>query len=103
MFFSYAIVTPTTVTMYVDAEKLSLAVNGHLGDGVRIRPYDAIFEDSKLLGESLTKETTNPDQGSTEPSRKFLLSTKASWALSLNLGGEDKVEVGPPSLLSVLP
>ena len=27
-----------------------------------------------------------------EPKRKFMISTKASWALSLELGGEGKVE-----------
>lgn len=39
------------------------------------------------------KQKTNPaEKQSVEPKRKFMISTKASWALSLELGGEDKVE-----------
>ena len=32
------------------------------------------------------------DEQSAEPKRKYMISNKASWALSLELGGEDKVE-----------
>lgn len=37
-------------------------------------------------------ETNLTEKQSVEPKRKFMISTKASWALSLELGGEDKVE-----------
>lgn len=37
-------------------------------------------------------ETNLTEEQSVEPKRKFMISTKASWALSLELGGEDKVE-----------
>lgn len=37
-------------------------------------------------------ETNVAEKQSVEPKSKFMISTKASWALSLELGGEDKVE-----------
>ena len=35
---------------------------------------------------------TDSGETSVGPKRKFMISTKASWALNLELGGEDKVE-----------
>ena len=87
VFFSYAVVTPTTATLYVDDSKLPSDVKEHLGDKVTIRPYDAIFEDVAALSAELFK--TNED--STEK-KKFLTSTRASWALNKALGGEERVE-----------
>ncbi|CAI6333293.1 unnamed protein product [Periconia digitata] len=87
VFFSYAVVTPTTATLYVDDSKLPSDVKEHLGDKVTIRPYDAIFEDVTALSAELFK--TNEE--STEK-KKFLTSTRASWALNKALGGEDRVE-----------
>ncbi|KAL2052315.1 hypothetical protein ABVK25_007474 [Lepraria finkii] len=79
VFFSYAIVTPGAATLYVDSEKVGPDVKSHLGDKVQLRPYHAILEDVKMM--------------SLKPGlRKFMISTKASWALSLELGGEEKVE-----------
>ena len=93
MFFSYAIVTPTTATLYVDESKLNPEVVSHLGDAVQIRPYEAIFKDVKAMGESMKPDsTTNGVSNSEAPKRKFMISTKASWALSLLVGGEDKVD-----------
>ena len=40
------------------------------------------------MAESLAAESTEGKK----PRPKFMISTKASWALSLNLGGEDQVE-----------
>ncbi|KAE8150708.1 hypothetical protein BDV25DRAFT_129331 [Aspergillus avenaceus] len=85
VFFSYAIITPTTTELYVDADKLTPEVTAHLGQDVVIKPYDAIFSDAKALSEALKQE-------SGEAVSKFLLSNKASWALSLSLGGEEHVE-----------
>lgn len=60
----------------------------HLGENVQIKPYHSIFEDIIALKESLEpEEDRNP-----QPKKKFWISTKASWSLSLNLGGEEKVE-----------
>ena len=96
VFFSYAIITPSSATLYVDSEKLTPEVKLHLGDKVQIRPYDAILEDTKLLSSKADREhelESNAAENKTLPrKRKFLISTKASWALSLELGGKEKVE-----------
>ena len=85
VFFSYAVITPSSATLYINDSKIDDSVRKHLGPGIHIRPYEAIFEDVKVLGQSVaeSKET---------PKRKFLISTKASWALSLALGGEANLE-----------
>ena len=80
--------TPTTATLYVDSGKLTKDVEPHLGDKIQIKPYNAIIDDTKAMAESLASESTDQDK----PKTKFMISNKASWALSLNLGGEDKVE-----------
>jgi Xaa-Pro aminopeptidase len=87
VFFSYAVVTPTAVTLYVDESKLPEDVKTHLGDKVTIRPYDAIFEEITALSKDAFEAS-----GDAEPQKKFLTSNRASWALSKALGGEDKVE-----------
>ena len=96
VFFSYAIITPATATLYVDSNKFTPDVESHLGDKVQVRPYDAILEDVKLLSlkpDIEQKLQTNvAGKQSVEPKRKYMISTKASWALSLELGGEDEVE-----------
>lgn len=99
VFFSYAAITPTTATIYLDAEKLTADAKEHLGKDVTIRPYEALFTDLKSLSESAGSETqtngapkTNGDVSKKSKKPKFLISTKASWALSLDLGGEEKVD-----------
>ncbi|KAF2457175.1 peptidase M24 [Lineolata rhizophorae] len=87
VFFSYAIVTDTDASLYVNESKLSDEVKEHLGDAVKIRPYEAIYSEIEALTAANTKDL--PD-GSSQP--KFLLSTKASWALYESLGGGDMVE-----------
>lgn len=88
MFFSYASVTPKAATLYVDESKLDDKVREHLKKSVELRPYDAVFDDVKALSES-SKATDGENAAS---KTKFMLSTKASWALYQALGGEDKVE-----------
>lgn len=88
MFFSYASVTPRAATLYVDESKLDDNLRGHLKKSVELRPYDAVFDDVKALSES-SKAT---DGENAAAKTKFMLSTKASWALYQALGGEDKVE-----------
>lgn len=92
MFFSYAIVTPETATLYVDSAKFNSEVKSHLGDKVQVRPYDAILEDTKMLRLKPDLEKELETNASVVAKRKFMVSTKASWALSLELGGEEKVE-----------
>ncbi|KAF2666430.1 xaa-Pro dipeptidase [Microthyrium microscopicum] len=86
VFFSYALVTPTEATLYIDDTKLTDEVKSHLGDAVKIKPYNAIFEELAALKTSLQSVT------STGPETKYLIATKASWALSEGLGGEKNVE-----------
>ena len=96
VFFSYAIVTPTTASLYIDEEKLTAEVRDHLGDAVHIRPYGALLDDIRMLGlgsEAERELKSNTDEDASKiPPRKYMISTKASWALSLELGGEDKVD-----------
>ncbi|KAH7122811.1 putative Xaa-Pro aminopeptidase P [Dendryphion nanum] len=87
VFFSYAVVTPKDATLYVDESKLPQDVKDHLGDKVKIRPYEAIFEDVTALSASAAQSG-----GETDPKPKFLTSTRASWALNKALGGEERVE-----------
>lgn len=63
-------------------------MKSYLGENVQIKPYHSIFEDIVTLKESLEPE----EDINSQPKKKFLISTKASWSLSLNLGGEEKVE-----------
>lgn len=84
VFFAYAIVTPITAELYIDDDKLTPEVKSHLGQDVIIKPYDSIFADAKALSESRK-------QAAGEEGAKFLLSNKASWALSLNLGARNRL------------
>ncbi|KAF2158194.1 peptidase M24 [Myriangium duriaei CBS 260.36] len=86
VFFSYAVVTPTTSTLYIDDTKLVGNAKAHLA-GIEIRPYNAIFSDVEALAASMP--TTN---GADAPKKKYLISTKTSWALSKALGGDENVQ-----------
>jgi Xaa-Pro aminopeptidase len=83
VFFSYAVVTPSDATLYVDDSKLTAEVKSHVENVVKLRPYAAIFEDIKALSTSAQSST---------PKQKFLISNKASWALSESLGGSENVD-----------
>ena len=69
-------------------------MRSHLEDKVELRPYEAILEDVKTLGLEQDSKDTNkePSDESAAPKRKYMISTKASWALSLELGGENSVD-----------
>ncbi|KFY39396.1 hypothetical protein V494_03998 [Pseudogymnoascus sp. VKM F-4513 (FW-928)] len=98
VFFSYAIITPTSATLYIDSSKLSKEAQDHLAqNSISIRSYDAIFEDSAVLGRSIQASTSSGD-GSSKPAsqdtkvKKFMVSNKASWALKRALGGDANVD-----------
>ena len=93
VFFSYAVVTATAVTLYIDESKLAPDVKSHL-DGVTIRPYADLFTDITALtrNEDEPKSNGTANGASKAPKRKYLLSSKASWALSEALGGEKNTE-----------
>ena len=87
VFFSYAIVTPGSATLYVDIAKLSKDCQDYLAaNSVTVKPYEAIFDDARALAASarINGDSASPTQ--------YLMSTKASWALKLALGGDDLVE-----------
>lgn len=92
VFYSYAVVTATSASLYVDSVKLSTEVRSHLGDVVTVRPYECIFEETQQLSASMLNATVDGEQSSPSSKPKFLISTKTSWALSEALGGEDKAE-----------
>jgi Xaa-Pro aminopeptidase len=91
VFFSYATITPTTATLYVNSSKLSSECQAYLAESdVQVRPYEDVFRDVQALGETVV--TTNIDGSPESKVKKFLVSTKTSWALKRALGGETKVE-----------
>jgi Xaa-Pro aminopeptidase len=91
VFFSYATITSSTATLYVDSSKLSSECENYLAENnIYVRPYERIFEDSQVLGQSL--EVPSGDGSPEAKVKKFLVSTKTSWALKRALGGESKVE-----------
>ena len=83
VFFAYALVTHDSATLYINKKRLSTDVKDHL-HSVKIAPYEDIFADIKILGESIDGESSKD---------KILVSDKCSWALTLALG-ENKVILG---------
>lgn len=79
--------TPTSTSLYINEAKVTPEAKAHLANHVTLRPYDAVFGDAKALSSEVA-----PAEKTGSPTKKFLISTKASWALSLSLGGEEKVE-----------
>ena len=91
VFFSYAVVTPETATLYIDETKLDADALKKLAD-VAIRPYNAVFSEVSSLSAQLEAKHQEENSPASSTKSKFLLSTKGSWALAQALGGEDKVE-----------
>lgn len=88
VFFSYALVTRETATLFVDQSKLSKDSATHLeANGVSIQPYNAVYAAAEGLRASLAAQA-----GSDAARKKILISNKTSWALKQALGGEDAVE-----------
>jgi len=85
VFISYALVTLTDATIYIDESKLDEDVKKHLMN-VAIKPYDAIMSDLEIFSALITKSADDSKQNHTE----LLLTTDASWALSHTLGKDKK-------------
>ncbi|BFZ59617.1 hypothetical protein YB2330_000631 [Saitoella coloradoensis] len=81
VFFSFALITPTQVTLYIDESKLTEKAKAQLGEDVTVRPYDAIFSDCSVLSDSLKSDG------------KILITNKTSWALAKALGEKKCEEV----------
>lgn len=95
VFFSYAAVTHDSATLYVDSAKLDDKVYEHLHGSVDVKPYEALFSDLSVISEAANNPAAAEQNGDVETARKhskILVSKSASWALSLGLGGEEKVE-----------
>jgi Xaa-Pro aminopeptidase len=90
VFFSYAMITTQSSTLYVDESKLSDTVRDHLkSNGIDLKPYSDITADCQELYVSVKKQvsdTTDP------PPANFLISDKASWAIQIALGGDSAVD-----------
>lgn len=92
VFFSYATITPTAATLYIDSSKLSSDAKKHLEDNsISIQPYDAIFDDAQALGRSIQPQALE-DGAKPKPVKKFMVSNRTSWALKRALGGEATTE-----------
>jgi Xaa-Pro aminopeptidase len=91
VFFAYSIVTPDDATLFIDEAKLTDEVKAHLGDAVKIKPYDAIFEECTVLNDRFLKFNQDAIEHK-GPTKKYLISKSSSWALSEGLGGEAHVE-----------
>ncbi|KAI6247274.1 putative Xaa-Pro aminopeptidase P [Erysiphe necator] len=91
VFFSYACITPSTATLYVDSHKLDSECSNYLKENkILVRPYEEIFDEGKLLAE-LSKHKDERSQ-SEIGTKRFLVSTKTSWALERALKGEADLE-----------
>ena len=92
VFFSYAAITPSSAILYIDHEKLSPEAISQLKPAITIKPYDSVFDDATAMSQKRhSGSTISADSPRSRPS-KFLISNKASWALSQALGGDDRVE-----------
>ncbi|KAK7409039.1 hypothetical protein QQX98_008800 [Neonectria punicea] len=91
VFFSYAIVTPTSATLYIDDSKIDENCRAHLtANKVSIKPYSAILDDSRQLHAAVSTQRRSGGGGTATGS--FLISTKGSWALKTALGGDSMVD-----------
>ncbi|KAK4462500.1 putative Xaa-Pro aminopeptidase 1 [Cladorrhinum samala] len=87
VFFAYAIVTLDSATLYVDASKLNPESQKYLDENkISIKPYNDLFGDAEALA---SKAETESASGAP---KKHLISSKASWALKLALGGDKLVD-----------
>ncbi|KZL65116.1 Xaa-Pro aminopeptidase [Colletotrichum tofieldiae] len=89
VFFSYAIITSDSATLYVDDSKLGEETRAYLaGNDVDVKPYEIIFDSIDALRSSEKSAELTPGTSS----KRFMISTKASWALKRSLGGDGQVD-----------
>ncbi|KAF9212237.1 hypothetical protein BGZ59_007050 [Podila verticillata] len=84
VFFAYAVITPTSVNLYLQPESVTSNVREHLGSDITIKPYDSIFDDLQDLSSTLP-------QG-----EKVLLGTRTNLAMAMRLGKKNVVEARSP-------
>ena len=82
VFFAYALVTQSYVTLFIDSSKCGKDVRDHLGSDAQMRPYGEIFKHIEAFGTEIANANPSSQR------KKILLSSKGSWALATALGGE---------------
>lgn len=88
VFFSYAAVTPTTATLYVDASKLDDVCSAQLSEAdVKVKPYENFLTEAQ----DIYKEVSGGKDSDGETG-KFIISNAGSWALKRALGGDNHVD-----------
>lgn len=85
IFFSYAIVTPEYVKLYLQEKSVSQDVIDHLGPEVILRPYETLFDDLRDLAPILQANK-----------QRFLLGTRTNLALAVALGKGNSIEARSP-------
>jgi Xaa-Pro aminopeptidase len=90
VFFSYALITPDTATLYVDEAKLDAPSKVQLQtNGIEVKPYEAAIDDARKLSAKVSQYRKAEGDGT---SQRLLLSNRGSWALQRALGGDDMVD-----------
>ncbi|KAG6873904.1 hypothetical protein C0995_009683 [Termitomyces sp. Mi166 len=84
VFFAYAVITADSVNLFVEKTQLSDDALKHLGDDIKIQPYDAFFDYLQELPSVLTLDEE----------AKVLIGENASLAVAQALG-KDKYVIGP--------
>lgn len=85
VFFSYAIVTKDTATLYLNDEQVTEEVKTHLGNEVKLAPYSQVFSDLAPHREAIEK--AGAEFG------KLLVGKNASLAIQL-CAGKNNLSVG---------
>ncbi|KAG0342070.1 hypothetical protein BG004_005766 [Podila humilis] len=85
VFFSYAVVTPDYVNLYLQEKSVSDKVREHLGAEVTIKPYETVFDDLLALAAPLKANN-----------QKFLLGSRTNLAMAVALGKDNTVETRSP-------
>jgi len=85
VFFSYAIVTPDYVNLYLQEKSVSSEVREHLGAEVTIKPYETVFDDLRALAAPLQANN-----------QKFLLGARTNLAMAVALGKDNTTEARSP-------
>lgn len=84
VFYSYAVVTPTSAILYVEKSKLEAAAVAHLAEsGVEVKSYEEFLSDAKVHYQSSSAQ---------RGAGKFHITSTGSWALQQALGDGDLVE-----------
>ncbi|TFK22171.1 putative Xaa-Pro aminopeptidase P [Coprinopsis marcescibilis] len=93
VFFAYAVITPDDVTLFIEGKQLDDKAKAYLGDGVKIKGYNEIYEYLNSLPKALglTGEKN---------SDKILLPSKASLAIAESIS---PIPIEPESTTESLP